>query len=209
MGKREIGELSPFDLVVAIMIGELVVIPVHDRSITLVQGIAPILFLVLLEILISTISIKSESARKIINESPTVLVKDGIILEGEMRQSRYTNQELLSELRKEGIRCPGEVEYAILEPGGDVSVFPKSQYMSPTLRDLGIHHKDEGMPIQVINDGHVIKQGLKEANISEGELLNRIKEEGYKDPKEIFFGSMNNKGKIYLSPKKNHRGRKS
>lgn len=201
MGKREIRELSPFDLVVAIMIGELVVIPVHDRSISYVQGVVPIILLVLAEILLSVISMKSHRARAIINDTPTVLIKNGIILEHAMRSSRYTNDELLIELRLNGIRSPAEVEFAVLEPGGHISVIPKSQFRPVTPEDLGIETKYEGLPVHVVNDGEILHDGLTIAGITEEELLHRIQQEGFHTVGDVFFASLDSDGSLYISPK--------
>jgi len=201
MGKREIRELSPFDLVVAIMIGELVVIPVHDRTISYIQGIVPIILLVLAEILLSIISMKSHKARALINDTPTILIKNGIILEDAMRSSRYTNDELLVELRLNGIRSPEEVEFAVLEPGGHISVIPKSQFRPVTPKDLGIETEYEGLPVHVVNDGEILYDNLRVAGITEEELLGKMEEQGICDVKDVFFASVDSDGSLYVSPK--------
>ena len=127
MGKRQIGELHPSELVVTIMISELAAIPMQATSVPLIYGILPILTLIIAEVLFSYITLKSEKARSIISGKPSILIKNGIINENELRKLRFNLNDLLEELRINNYPNIKDVEFAILETSGQLSVIPKSQ----------------------------------------------------------------------------------
>jgi uncharacterized membrane protein YcaP (DUF421 family) len=127
MGKREVGQLSPFDLVIAIMIGELAVFPIEERQITLLEGLLPIFLLGLLEILLAFVSLKSNTLRGFINGRPEILIRDGQIKYQALRRTKYNVNDLLQQLRKKDIFDLANVELAILETSGDLSVLEKGK----------------------------------------------------------------------------------
>ena len=127
MGKREIGQLSPFDLVVAIMIADLAATPLEEKSIHIHDAVIPIAVLAFLEVVFAFVTLKSEKARKLISGQPSIVVRNGNILEGTLRELRYNIDDLLSGLREKGIPNIQDVEFAILEASGRLSVIPKSQ----------------------------------------------------------------------------------
>ena len=127
MGKRQIGQLQPFELVIAIMISELAAVPMQNTGIPLVYGIIPILTLLILQLLISYLSIKSIRFRALICGKPAMLLKKGRIRESELRKEMYTLSDLLEQLRINNCPNVSDVEYAILETSGQLSVIPKSQ----------------------------------------------------------------------------------
>lgn len=122
MGKREISRLSPFDLVVAIMIAELAVIPIEDKSLTLLEGLLPIIVLVILEISMSIISLKSNFLRGLINGRPEIVIKDGQVIYNVLKKARYNINDLLLQLREKDIFSIAEVKLALLETSGNLSV---------------------------------------------------------------------------------------
>jgi uncharacterized membrane protein YcaP (DUF421 family) len=126
MGKRQIGQLQPFELVIILMISELAAIPSQDTGIPLIAGLLPVLVLLLLGVTISQISLKSEKARAVICGTPTVLIDKGYILEDQLRKLRYNLSDLLEQLRVKNVPDIADVEYAILETNGQLSVIPKS-----------------------------------------------------------------------------------
>ena len=125
MGKREIGQLSPFDFVVAIMIAEMAVFPIEEENINLVQGMTPIVLLVLLEIIISYISLKSNYLRGVITGRPQILIENGEINYKNLKKTRYNINDLLMQLRLKDVFNIDEVELALLEPSGELSVVRK------------------------------------------------------------------------------------
>lgn len=127
MGKREISRLSPFDLVVAIMIAELAVIPIEDKSLTLLEGLLPIIVLVILEISMSIISLKSNFLRGLINGRPEIVIKDGQVIYQVLKKARYNINDLLLQLREKDIFSIAEVKLALLETSGNLSVLRKEE----------------------------------------------------------------------------------
>lgn len=160
MGKREVGQLSLFDLVVAIMIAELGAIPLSDTSIPISHGILPIVTLVVLQISLAFITLKSQAVRKVIEGTPSIIIERGRILEHEMRRLRYNVDDMMSQMREQGIYRIEEVEYAILETNGKLSVILKADKRPMVPADLGLNPPYEGLPIPLICDGKVLKDNM-------------------------------------------------
>lgn len=160
MGKKEVGQLGISDLIVTVLIAELAALTIEDVDKSILISIVPILVLVISEILISFFSIKSNSFRKFIDGHPTVIIKNGKIRFNAMTKLRYTLDDLITQLRNQGIKSIEEVDYAILETNGELSVFQNT--------------KD--YPLPLIIDGHIDYVVLGEINKSEKwilELLNK------------------------------------
>lgn len=127
MGKREIGNLSPFDLVVAITIAELGALPLQQQDIPLTHGIAPIVVLALLHVVMAAACLKYQGVRRVIIGEPTVIIENGKIISSNMKRLRYNINDVMTQLRGEGYFNVADVEFAVLEPSGSLSVLPKSQ----------------------------------------------------------------------------------
>lgn len=201
MGKRQVGELQPFELVVAIIIAELATIPMEDKEIPLINGIIPIITLLLLHVTISYLSLKSETMRKIICGTPSILIENGKIKENELKKLRYNLSDLLEQLRTKNIANIGDVEYAILETNGELSVIPKSQKRPLTPEDLNIPTEYEGLSIPLIMDGKIKYQNLFKANLDIEWLLTELKKRRIDEPEKVFLASLDSKGGLYLQLK--------
>ncbi|ABZ84324.1 duf421 protein [Heliomicrobium modesticaldum Ice1] len=208
MGKREIGKLSPVDLVVAIMIAELAAIPMEDPSIPLHHGLIPIGVLVLAEVGFSYLSMKSPVTRDWLNGSPTVIIENGRLLEGEMRRTRYNLNDLLAQLREKDVFNINDVEFAILETSGKLSVLPKSQRRPVTAEDLQIPTSYEGLPTPLILDGKVDYRNLRSIHLDEKWLMTELQKHGFAAVEQVFFASLDSKGAFYICPKASVYGRK-
>lgn len=161
MGKREVGQLSLFDLVVAIMIAEVASIPLSDTSTPLLShGILPVVVLVIMQMSLAYISLKSQTARKIIEGTPSIIIEQGRILEDEMRRIRYNVDDMMGQMREQGIYHLDKVEYAMLESNGKLSVILKADKRPVQPSDLGIAPAYEGLPVPVIYDGKVQLENL-------------------------------------------------
>ncbi|MDD4658102.1 MAG: DUF421 domain-containing protein [Eubacteriales bacterium] len=160
MGKREVGQLSLFDLVVAIMIAELAAIPLSETSIPIAHGILPIVTLVMLQMSLAFITLKSQTARKVIEGTPSIIIEQGRILEEEMRRLRYNVDDMMSQMREQGIYRIEEVEYAMLETNGKLSIILKADKRPVIPSDLGLTPPYEGLPIPLISDGRVHQENL-------------------------------------------------
>lgn len=206
MGKQQIGQLQPFELVVTIMISELAAIPMENPGIPLINGLTPIFTLMVAQIGLSYLSLKSERARAIICGTPTVLIENGKIMEHELRNARYNLSDLLEELRVKNIPNIADVEFAILETNGNLSVIPKSQKRPLVPEDLNISTKYEGLPHILITDGHIMHSNLKNLNLSLDWLVGQLKLFGIDDPKEVLFASLDTQGNLYYQKKQNGKG---
>jgi uncharacterized membrane protein YcaP (DUF421 family) len=201
MGKREIGELTPFDLVVSLMIAELGVVLIEDHSAPLIHAIIPIISLSGLQIIISFLSLKSESVRKLLNGSPSILIKNGEIVEDEMKKSRYNIHDLLAQLRENGIFNIVDVEFAILETSGDLTVLPKSQKRGVTPEDLDLETDYEGIPAILINDGKVNHSNLNKVGLDEDWLIKQLQSNNINQIKEVLLATLDPTGELYITTK--------
>jgi uncharacterized membrane protein YcaP (DUF421 family) len=201
MGKRQIGQLQPFELVVAIMISELAAVPMQNTGIPLINGIIPIITLLVAQISMSFINLKSTKARAIICGKPTILIENGKIFEQHLQKEMYTLNDLLEQLRSKDISNIADVEYAILETNGQLSVIPKSQKRPLTPEDLNIPTKYEGLPLDLIIDGKIMKNNLAKASLDETWLKNQLLKFGVKNIDDVLFCSLDNQGSLYFQEK--------
>jgi uncharacterized membrane protein YcaP (DUF421 family) len=188
MGKREIGELSILDLVVFIMIGEMAVVAIENNSEPVMHSVAPMLILMLIQIVFSFISLKSKRFRDLLEGKPIIIINRGKIDEREMRRQRYNFDDLLMQLREKDIRNIADVEFAILEPSGKLSVFEKEQNNSGDIT------------IPLIMDGSIEVVNLSRINKTELWLRQELKKKGYTNLKNISFCSYHN-GKFFIDEK--------
>ncbi|SNX53157.1 DUF421 domain-containing protein [Thermoanaerobacterium sp. RBIITD] len=175
MGKQQIGQLQPYELVVAIMIADLVAVPMQNKGIPLLTGIIPILTLLISQLFLSYISMKSLHGRAMICGKPTVLIDKGKILTSQLQKERYNINDLLEELRVMGYPNIADVEYAILETNGCLSVIPKVDRRPVTPNDLNLTPQYEGLPLPIIIDGKIINKNMDEANIDMKWLNDQLK----------------------------------
>ena len=200
MGKSEIGQLSPFDFVVAIIIAELAVIPLESRDLPLWHSILPLVILGLLEVIVSYATLFSHTLRGLICGHPQIIIKNGVLLRKEMRKARYNLDELLAHLREKGIFDPANVEFAVLETSGKLSVIEKSQHRPVTPADLGIPTSYEGLPTVLVMDGNIMKKDLKSINLDEKWLCDVLKEQGL-SPSNVLLATLGTDGRLFVSKK--------
>ena len=161
MGKREIGQMQPFELAISIMIADLAATPMAETGIPISNGIIPILGLLVMHLIISTLNIKSTKAREIICGKPSILIYRGKIDEKTLRKERFTINELEERLRDNNIFNIGDVDYAILETSGQVTVIPKPNKMNTTPEDFNIEPKYEGISYDLVVDGKIMYKNLE------------------------------------------------
>ena len=161
MGKREIGQLQPFELAISIMIADLASTPMADAGIPISNGIIPILALLVMHLVISILNIKSIRAREILCGKPSILIYRGRIDEKQLKKERFTVNELEERLRGNNVVNIGDVEYAILETSGQVTVILKPEKRNVTTGDLNIKPEYEGLAYDLVLDGKVMYENLK------------------------------------------------
>jgi len=201
MGKRQIGQLQPFEFAIAVMISELAAFPLTEENKNIIDGIIPIFILVVCQFIISIISIKSVRAREIICGRPRVVIKNGTLQEKNLRKELYTINDLLEQLRISNVHNISDVEFGVLETNGELSMVMKSQKRPLTPADLGIDTQYEGPSLDIIIDGVVHNENLELANLDINWLMEQLKNKGWFDPKDIFFASLNSQGELYIQPK--------
>jgi len=201
MGKRQIGQLQPFELVIAIMISELAALPMQDIGIPLINGIIPILTLLFAQITLSFIGLKNPHARAIICGRPTILIQNGKINEAQLRKEMYSLNDLLEQLRIKDIQNIADVEFALLETNGQLSVIPKSQKRPVTPQDLNISTQYEGLSMDIIIDGDISYENLKLANLDINWLKDTLSKFGINNPKDVLFASLDSEGNLYYQVK--------
>ena len=185
MGKREIGQLGVIDLIISILIAELVAISIENYNDSMLNSIIPIIILVLIEISLAYLSIKSKKIRFIFDGKPSVIIKNGIINYNEMVKSRYSLDDLLVQLRQKGIKSIDEIEYAILEHNGSLSIFKYNKFKTKS-----------NYPMPLIIDGKIQYNTLKDINKTSYWLIKEISKKNLK-LKSIFYAFYKNKS-IYI-----------
>lgn len=176
MGKREIGQLQPFELVVIIIIADVASVPMEDINVPLLQGIIPILALLVGQLIFSYLNIKLPWFHKIFTGKATILIEKGKILEDNLKKQRYSLEGLIEQMRVAGYPNIIDVDYAILETSGEISVIPKMQKNSVTLEDLKIDKKEEGLPRILVLEGNIIESNLYALKKDKIWLEKKIKE---------------------------------
>ena len=196
MGKREIGQLQPFELVISIMIADLASIPMSDVGVPIFNGIIPILGLLVMHLLISFCNLKSIKFRGVICGKPSILIYRGKIDEKE----RYTINELQERLRGKDVFNIGDVEYAILETSGEINVILKPEKRNPTLSDLNIKAQYEGIAYDLVLDGVIQYENLKKLNKDYSWLKGQVKKFGF-NPEQALVVTIDADGQIYCQQK--------
>jgi len=202
MGKREIGKLSLFDLVVSIMMAEIAILVIEDTELSLLNGVLPIISLMIIQVILSYASLKSKRVRNIVEGKPATLIEKGIIRDDVMKKQRYTIDDLMTQLREKNYSNIADVEFAILETSGKLSVFPKPDHATVTKGDLNINlQKYAGLPVPLIADGKVLEKNLASIDKNLEWLRKLISQKGYQDFKEIYFLSIDQNKEIFIDPK--------
>lgn len=200
MGKREIGQLQPFELAISIMIADLASIPMTETGIPITRGIIPILGLLVMHLLISLINLKSVKAREIICGKPRILIYRGKIDEKALIKERFTINELEERLRGNNVSSVGDVEYAILETSGDITVIQKPNKRTTIPEDFNIMPEYEGIPYDLVIDGKIMYKNLTKI----GKDYNWLQKEIGKfkiRPEEALLVTFDGKGQIFCQKK--------
>lgn len=188
MGKRQIGELEPSELVLTLIISDLASVPMQDFGIPLVNGVFPIVTLLCLSMIISFFSLKSIRFRGVVCGYPTVIIRDGKIMQTNMARNRFTVDELMEQLRCQGYSDISAVKYAILETSGQISILPYTKDGPVTPKVLGLNAQDDvTLPILVINDGRVMSDNLTASGHNAAWLEKQLKERKLTSPRQVFF----------------------
>jgi len=197
MGKRQIGELEPSELVLTLIISDLASVPMQDFGIPLVNGVLPIVTLLCLSMLLSYCNLKSVRFRALLCGQPALIIREGRIVQRAMAKNRFTVDELYEQLRGQGITELSSVKYAILETSGKVSVLPYTKDNPATPQTMGLTVSDDvTLPVLLINDGRVLSDNLRHSGYDNAWLLRQLKERKLTSPKEVFLLTVDEAGSV-------------
>ncbi len=202
VGKSQVGGLTITDWVNGIVVGSIaasLVTSVGEPAGYYAMGL---LLFTTFTILSQWVGMKFRPAHKMLSDEPTVVVHNGKILEGCMRKMRYTIDDLTSQLRQKGAFNIADVEFAIAEPDGQLSVLLKSQVAPVTPQDLNIPTKYQGVPSELVVDGVIIEQNLKQNHLDEDWLLGELQKQGIESLQEVFYASLDSDGNLYIDKKR-------
>ena len=199
MGKRQIGELAPSEFVVAVLISEMAAHPLQDIGTPLIYGLVPVMVLVICEILISGLGIKSLKFRELVVGKPSLIIENGQISEFEMKKCRYTLDELAEQLRKKDILDISTVKYAVLETDGTLStiLYPAEAPLTP--KQMSIQTDDISYPVIVISDGQILEKNLKRIGFNRAWLNKQLGNRKFKNAGEVFLMTADTSGRVYLA----------
>ena len=201
MGKRQVGELEPSELVLALLIADLAAVPMQDFGIPLLTGLIPILTLLCLTMALSVLTMKSVKFRAVLCGRPSIIVENGKLRQGEMRKNRFTLDELMEELRMKGVTDLSTVKYAILETNGQLSVLPFTAQQPPTAQDLDLHLPEPGLPVVLINDGRLIRRSLMERGFNDQWLEKQLKSHKVDRVQDVFLMTVDETNQVCLIEK--------
>ena len=200
MGKRQVGELKPHELVITILLSAIAVVPLEENSMPLGNCLVPILLFISLEIITSIVSMKSIKFRNLIQGKPIFIIRKGRLDQKKLKEMRFTIDDIIDALRQKDIFDINEVEDAVIETNGTISVLPKAKYQSLTPDDMDIKVKNKGTPITIVMDGKPVSEYFNECRINEKEIELIVKNTK-KDISKIMLLTVDSDGNTFLIPK--------
>jgi len=199
MGKRQVGELEPSELVLSLIIADLASVPMQDYGIPLLTGVVPILALLSVTMILSVLTMKSVTFRTLLCGRPSIVVRDGALDQREMAKTRLTVDELLEELRIQGHTDLSRIKYAILETNGQLSVLPYANQKPPTARELKVAVGEGGLPRVVVSDGRLLEQNLKALGHDRPWLDKQLAQRGCRDISKVFLLLVDEADAVYFA----------
>ena len=202
MGKRQIGELQPAELVITLLISELASMPIQDEHLPMLGAIVPIFALVALELLTSLVALKSVRIRTFLYGRPVILVYKGEFRQAAMSAARVTIDDIMEVMRNEGISTLEEIDYAVLETNGQLSIIPRENKRPICADDIRLSvPSSNGLPHLLIVDGRVMKENLKECKVDLKWVENQLLKRNINSPEDVFVFSIDDLGGVFLVPK--------
>ena len=197
MGKRQISDMQPSELVVTLVVSDIASLPMQNTSQPLLSGVIPVMVLVALEILTSVIMMKSRRFRRLVCGNPVVVIEDGKLLQGQLRRLRMTTEDLFAQLRRQNIFSLADVQYCIVETNGMVSVLEKPQHRIPDAEEMGVAIEDNKLETVVISDGKLLRDGMELCQ-TDSEQVKRLLEESGVRAEEVFLMTLDGKGNYQI-----------
>lgn len=197
MGKRQVGQMEPSEFVVTMLVANLASIPMQDGGIPLYSGLVPILTVLGVELVLSAASMRSVGFRRLLCGRPVILIENGHVLQNNLRRTRITLDELTGHLREKDVLNVTDVQYAILETNGNLSVFPYPKHKPASAKDAGIHPERQSLPVTIIGDGYLYRQNLPAAGKDEAWVRRFLQERELKQ-KDVWLLTLDATGRTTL-----------
>ena len=207
LGKRQVGQLQPIELVIVIIISELASLYMQNDNIPILNSLIPIIVLTVLQIIVTLINLKSEKCRDFICGKPSILIQQGVVQEKELRRQRMTINDLTEQLRGQGYFNIEEVDYCYMETDGNISVLLKSNKRPPTTEELHLKPPAESPTTLLILDGRITQCALQSIEKTELWLKQKLQQYNIENPKQVFLAGLGSDGQFFFQFKEN-RGRK-
>lgn len=198
MGKAELSKMSPFQLIIVFMIAELASIPIESPDVSMITGVTAIFTLMFLQVLISSLSLKSEKLKNFFSGKPSVLIDKGQINQKELKKLRITINDLMEQLRIGNAASISEVEYAIMESNGELSIIQKAGNKPLTAEDMSIEKPREIMPVVFISDGVMYRKNVAQAEWTEKQLTDKLSSLGISDYTKVFLAFCDGNSKLHV-----------
>ena len=176
MGKRQISDMQPSELVVTLVVSDIASLPMQNTSQPLLSGMIPVMVLVGLEILTSVLMMKSRTVRKLVCGNPVVVIEDGRLLQKQMKRLRMTNSDLMEQLRQQNVFSLNDVQYCIVETNGALSILEKPEKRVPNAEEAGVTIEDNKLEAVVVSDGKLLREGLSMCQKDERKVVNILSE---------------------------------
>lgn len=201
MGQRELGRMTLFDFIVAITLGTIAGSHLADSEVPIAGAIISMATIGFIDILFAYLALKNSKLRRVFQDESLMLIENGQIRYDMLYKSMFNLDDLLIELRLKNYPNPHDVEFAFLEPNGQVSVIPKSQARPVTPADLGIETEYEGRPVVLVEDGNMLEDNLRSNKLTKEWLLTELSKQGVTDVKDVMAVLLDTKGRLYVSRK--------
>ncbi len=205
-GKRQFSKLTFLEYIIALIPVAIAGGVTSNEHLDIFRAVYSLFLWAVFSVIVNIMEMKSLWARKLISGEPTVVIENGKLLEKNMSSIRYNVNNVLTQLREQGVFDMPEVEFAVIEPTGKLSVLRKSQYQPVTPRDLKIPTTYKGLPAQLILDGQVIESGLVETGLSRAWLQDQLTARGIKDERGVFLASLGTDGTLYVALREQSKG---
>lgn len=200
MGKRQIGDMQPNELVVTLLISEIAAIPLQDTTQPVVNGIVAVFMLVIIEIVMSVLTMKFFKLRRLLSGKSIIIIKDGAIDQNAMRQVRLTVIDLIELLRAQNVFDISTVAFAVLEVNGNLSILLKNAEQPVTAKQMNVKTESDTLPMPIISDGKFINETLRIINTDKNKIKQILKKQGVSE-RDVFLMTMDNNGNYTISKK--------
>ena len=201
MGKKQVGELEPTELVLAMLMSDLAAVPMQDFGIPLLFGVVPIVTLLCITMTLSVLTMYSLRFRLLLSGQPSVIVERGKLMQKELSRTRMTPDELMEELRLQGITDLATVKYAILETSGRVSAILYANQQAVTPEQLDLHPEEPGLPLTIVAGGQLYPENLRRRGLDQNWLAKELDRQGVSSIREVFLLTVDEAGGVYFSRK--------